>query len=236
VRGNGTGSDTTGRTGRLAALHLSSGHVVMIVAGALGVLLTLGVLRSADRTVPVVVAARDLGAGAVIEAADLGVARVRAGSATMATLVRADDAVALEGRTLGGPVGAGAPVLRSALRPAGRDDARRTMSFPLPRARALAGRLEPGDRVDVVTVGRDASVGAYAVTGAEVVAVDGSADGALGGGGDEVTVTLTVTPAIATRIAGALDAGSVTLVKATGAVPVGIESAGWKESTPEVRP
>lgn len=236
MHGNGAGSSTTGRTGRLAALHLSSGHVVMIVAGALGVVLTLGLLRSADRTVPVVVAAHELVTGAVLEGGDLGVARVRAGSATMATLFRADDAAALEGRTIAGPVGAGAPLLRSAVRPAGRTDARRTMSFPLPRARALAGRLEPGDRVDVVTVGRDASIGSYAVTGAEVVAVDGSADGALGGGGDEVTVTLTVTPEVATRIAGSLDSGSVTLVRSTGARPVAAEPGGPDEFSAEGQP
>jgi Flp pilus assembly protein CpaB len=201
----------------VAAIHLSSGHIVMIVAGALGVLLTLGLLRAADRTVPVVVAVRELRAGAVVGTGDLGTARVRAGSATMATLFGASDLRSLRGRVIVGPVADGAPLLRSSLRPPGRPDARRTMSFPLPRSRALGGRLVPGDRVDVVAVDREARRAAYAVTGAEVVAMDGGDAGTLGGGSDEITVTLTVTPPVATRIAAALDAGSVTLVRATGA-------------------
>lgn len=233
MHGNGGGPITTARTGRLAAFHLSSGHVVMIVAGALGVILTLSLLRAADRTVPVVVAARDLRAGAVLGPGDVTTARVRAGGATMATLFRADDAGALRGRVLSGPVADGAPLVRSALRPGGRSDARRTMSFPLPRSRALGGRLVPGDRVDVVAVDREARRAAYAVTGAEVVAIDGAAAGALSGGSDDVTVTLTVTPPVATRIAAALDTGSITLVRATGAEPTGAEPVG---SGPAVEP
>ncbi|MFM8237032.1 MAG: RcpC/CpaB family pilus assembly protein [Actinomycetota bacterium] len=225
MHANGGSNNRAGRIGRLSAIHLSSGHIVMIVAGALGVALTLSLLRAADRTVPVVAAARELRAGAALETGDLTVTRLRADDAVMATLFRAEDLRRLNGRVLTTAAAAGAPLIRSAVRPAGRADARRTMSFPLPRARALGGRLGPGDRVDVVAVDREARRAEYAVTGAEVVAVDGTDNGALGGGADEITITLTVTPPVATRIAGALDVGSVTLVRSTGAAPVAVDPA-----------
>src|ERR1700686_868536 len=78
------------RTRREMSPRLSTGHVVMVLAGALGVLLTLSVLRSADDTQPVLVAARDLAPGTVINDASVHVARMRADASVLATLFRAE--------------------------------------------------------------------------------------------------------------------------------------------------
>src|SRR5207253_9331202 len=76
------------RTRREMSSRLSTGHVVMVLAGALGVLLTLTVLRSADDTRPVLVAARDLAPGTVINDSSVHVARVHADASVLATLFR----------------------------------------------------------------------------------------------------------------------------------------------------
>ena len=98
--------------------------------------------------------------------------------------------------------------------------ATRIMSFPLARARAVGGKLTTGDRVDVLAVDHDSGHAGYVVTDAEVVAVDGRSGGALSGASDDVTITLVVDQATAPELAVAIDAGTVMLVRSTGAPAV----------------
>src|SRR4051794_24265872 len=74
------------RTRRAVVNRISSGHVVMMLAGALGVLLTLTALHSADHTEPVLVAARDLAPGSIIADDSVRVARVHVDGPVGATL------------------------------------------------------------------------------------------------------------------------------------------------------
>jgi Flp pilus assembly protein CpaB len=115
---------------------------------------------------------------------------------------------------------AGALVTQGDVRDVGAQAARRVMSFPLPRARAVGGKLVAGDRVDVIAVERNTARSGYVLTDAEVVAVDTHESGPLAGGSDDVTVTLAVGSTTAPRLAAALDAGTVTLVRSTGAAPL----------------
>src|SRR5262249_61505300 len=87
----GSGQATVvGRTRRELASRVSTGHIVMVLAGALGVLLTLTVLRSAGDTRPVLVAAHDLAPGTVLDDASFRVARVHADAAILGTLYASD--------------------------------------------------------------------------------------------------------------------------------------------------
>ena len=192
----------------------------MLLAGALGVLLTLSLLRAADHSQPVLIAAKDLVPGTVISDADLGVARVHSTASVIATLFGADELVHVRGEVVTTTIHAGALVGRGDVRDVGAEAAHRVMSFPLPRARAVGGKLTAGDRVDVVAVERNTSRSGYVVTDAEVIAIDTHDSGPLTGGSDDVTVTLAVDPATATGLAAALDAGTVTLVRSTGARPL----------------
>jgi Flp pilus assembly protein CpaB len=192
----------------------------MVLAGALGVLLTLSVLRAADRTQPVLVAAHDLAPGTVIDDGDVRVARVHAGGPVLATLFGPRDLPRLRGQVVTGNVASGALVARTDVRAVGSPGVTRVMSFPLPRARAVGGKLAPGDRVDLVAVDRGSGRAGYVLTDAEVIAVDGPGGGPLGRASDDVTVTLAVGGEDAPRLAAALEAGTVTLVRATGAAPL----------------
>jgi Flp pilus assembly protein CpaB len=189
----------------------------MLLAGALGVLLTLSVLRTADDKQPVLVAARDLAPGSVITDGDLRVAQMKADTGLLSTLFGTTDVGSLRGQVVTSSIEQGALVQRADVHALGDGAATRVMSFPLARSRAVGGKLTRGDRVDVVAVERNSARSGYVLVGAEVVAVDTPDGGALSSSSDDVTVSLVVDAEGAQRLAAALEAGSVTLVRATGA-------------------
>lgn len=209
-----------GRTRRALSTRVSSGHIVMLLAGALGVLLTLSVLRAADHTQPVIVAARDLVPGTIIGDGDVRVTNVHTDASVLATLFGASDLERLRGQVVTSTVHSGALVARGDVRDVGAQAATRVMSFPLARSRAVGGKLASGDRVDVIAVERSTGRSGYVLTDAEVIAVDAHGSGPLAGGSDDVTLSLAIDPENAPRLAAALDAGTVTLVRATGAAPL----------------
>ena len=190
----------------------------MVVAGLLGALLTMNVVRAADRTRPVLVAATDLTPGTVIDRASVRVAHIHADDAVLSSLVDGKDLDRVRGQVANAPLRKGALLSREAVRPASSGGAARVMSFPLARARAVGGKLMSGDRVDVLAVEHDTGRSGYVVTGVTVVGVDGRGSGPLGTSTD-LTVSVAVDPESAGRIASALEVSSVTLVRATGATP-----------------
>ena len=115
---------------------------------------------------------------------------------------------------------AGELLARSSVRPLDAHAATRVMSFAIARARAVGGRLASGDRVDVLAVDHNTGRAGYVLSDAEVVAVDSRGGGALSGVSDDVTVTLAIGGDRAPRLASAIDAGTVMLVRSTGAPPL----------------
>src|SRR5690242_437341 len=89
--------NSTGRRRRPWRSRVSTGHVVMVLAGLIGALLTLTALRAADHTTPMLAAARDIAPGTAIDARALRVARVHADAATLATLIAPDQLDAVRG-------------------------------------------------------------------------------------------------------------------------------------------
>lgn len=196
--------------------RLSAGHVVMTLAGLLGALLTLAVLRSADETVAVAVARSDLAPGAVVGPDSFRLADVKVDDGIAATLVGADQIATVTGDVVVRPLRANELVTRALLRSPEAGAAGRSMSFALPRDRAVGGDLAAGDHVDIVAA-RD-GVASYALLDAEVLAVDSGGSGPLRGAtGDQLTVTLAVDERSALAVAAALDGSTVTLVRSTGA-------------------
>jgi Flp pilus assembly protein CpaB len=181
----------TRRTGRTFASRVSTGHLVMVLAGVLGVVLTLSVLRADDDRRSVLVAATHLAPGAVIDADAVRVERIDAGAGVLAALFTPDEVESLDGRVAVASIEEGALVTRDAVKAAGAGAAPRSMSFPLPRARAVGGQLDARDRVDVLAVERDGAGAGYVMADAEVLAVDSDTGGPLGTS-DEITVTLAV--------------------------------------------
>lgn len=191
----------------------------MVLAGLLGALLTLGLLRSAGATRPVLVAAHDLVPGTVVDEEALAVAHLDAGDDVIAHLFAAGEAGELHGLVVTAPVARGAPVTRDDVGPADAGTAPRAMSFAVPRANAVGGEVRAGDRIDVVGV--DAATGGvrYVLTDTALLAADDGDGGPLGGD-DAVVLTVALDPAAALRLAAALEAGPVRVVRATGARPL----------------
>ncbi|MGQ0825026.1 MAG: RcpC/CpaB family pilus assembly protein [Actinomycetota bacterium] len=196
--------------------RISQGHVVMVAAGLLGAVLTLGSLRAADDRRAVLAAAADIPAGTVIEDGTLRVTRIDASNEVMGSLYAPDELDMLQGSVTTAALRAGSLVARDLVRPGSPGAVPRAMSFPLSPARAVGGALEAGDRVDVLAVSRDGDRAGYVMTAIEVLGVDGDDAGPLGAP-DELTITLAVELNAAVTLAAALDTGTVTLVRATGA-------------------
>jgi Flp pilus assembly protein CpaB len=198
---------------------VSTGHVVMVLAGLLGALLTLTVLQAADDTTSILAAARDIAPGTVIDADALRIANVHADATTLATLIESDQLDSVRGRIAVEHIPAGTLLTRAAFRDAGEGDAPRAMSFPIPRSRAVGGAIDTGDRVDVLAVQRNSGRSGYVATGIEVLDFRSQDAGPLQDS-DDASVTIAVDADAAARIASALETGTVTLVRATGATPL----------------
>lgn len=164
-----------------------------------------------------VVAARDLPVGTVLSASDLALSPMVLPGPARGRAFRS--ASSLVDSVVVGPVGAGELVQASAVvEKAGAPD-EREVSVAVEAARAVAGTLSPGDRVDVVaTFGSgDAAATLTVVAGARVVGRTGAGDDAVGAAGAE-TVSLALRRAEdAVAVAHAAVAGEVTLVRTTGA-------------------
>jgi Flp pilus assembly protein CpaB len=202
---------------------MSTGHVVMLLAGLLGVILTTGVLRNAGDDTAVLVAAEDLVPGTVLDDRAVRLARLDASAEVLGSLVPADAVDDVTGQVVTAAVAEGALLTSDVLAPESSGAAGRAMSIPLPRARALGGALDVGDRVDVLAVAQGGSDAAYVMTDAEVLAVEGDRSGPLGDA-DELTITLAVDAERALALATALEAGPVTLVRSTGAPPLAADN------------
>ena len=196
--------------------RVSAGHLVMVVAGLAGMVLTIGLVRAADARQPVAVAAHDVRPGSTFTAADVRYVRVRMDDAQLDTLLREDDVRALRGSVATGRIAAGDLIPRSLLRPPAAPSGERAMSIPIDPARAVNGDLAAGDRVDVVVA--TATEVAIIVADAEVLDVHGGdSGGAFGGVGDEFAVTLAVDARESQLLTAAVTDGDVMITRSTGA-------------------
>jgi Flp pilus assembly protein CpaB len=200
--------------------RVSAGHLVMVVAGLLGVVLTVALLRAADDRQRVAVAAREVPVGSTLTAADVRYARVKMDEALLDTVLRPADLESLGGSIATDRIAEGDLIPRSALRPAAAPSGQRAMSIPIDPARAVNGELETGDRVDVVVA--TASEVAIIVAGAEVLDVHGGGSGgAFGGVGDQFAVTLAVDARESQLLTAAVTDGDVMITRTTGARSAG---------------
>lgn len=196
--------------------RVSAGHLVMVVAGLGGMVLTIGLVRAADDRQPVAVAAHDVRAGSPIGVDDVRYVRVRMDDAQLDTLLGEDDVRSLQGSIATGRIAEGDLIPRSLLRPRAAPSGARAMSIPIDPARAVNGELDVGDRVDVVVA--TANEVAIIVTDAEVLDVHGGdGGGAFGGVGDQFAVTLAVDAQESQLLTAAVTDGDVMITRTTGA-------------------
>jgi pilus assembly protein CpaB len=187
-----------------------AGVALMLV----GLLVVLAYSAAASRRTPVLVAARDLPAGAVLHASDLRSSRLGADGDVLSALVTATQEPTVEGRRLVVPVGAGEPLPRAALASSSASPAAFTLAVPA--AHALGGQLRPGDHVSVLATFSRTSGGATTEALARNLVV--LAVGAPPSIGDPNQSTIPVTvalpdPRLAARLALANSSAKIDLLR-----------------------
>ena len=212
-RANGHRLHRRGVVGRI-----STGHLVMVVSGLAGLVLTLSLLRGADAHVEVAVAARDLPAGSVFDESDVRSASVQMDGAVLRTVLSMGDVSAHRGSVSAVAIEEGELIARRSLRPVAARAGQRAMSFPIDVARAVNGELAAGDRVDVL-VATEQDV-AIVVADAEVLDVRGGGEGgAFGATADEFSVMLAVDVEESQMLTAAAVDGDVFMTRTTGSEP-----------------
>ncbi len=199
-------------TRRSLVSRLSIGHVVMILAGLIAILLNLAFLRSGTDTVNIAVAATSMEAGTVLSAELIDSVEVGDAGELARGLLTDDALAALYGSLLARDIGPGEPIRRSDLRPAGSSLALREYSIEVEAANAAGGSIQDTDVVDIIAVIDTRAF--YVAAGLEVVRVSGD-DGGLGGG--DLIIVLSVDDRTALEIESARAAGSISVVRSTGA-------------------
>ncbi|MFN8037540.1 MAG: SAF domain-containing protein [Acidimicrobiia bacterium] len=207
---------------RSLASRLSAGHLVMIVAGLLGALLSLAALRASDHRVEVAVAAHEMPAGSTFDSNDVRWVRVAADGDVTRALVRRDDVTALRGTIATSRVRAGELLSRHALVRAAAPHRARSLGIPVTPEHAVGGDVQVGDRVDVLST--DGESAGLVVANLEVRDVKRQSS-TLGGGDDKLTVVVAVSAAQADALAPVLGSDKFVLALSTGAEPAEVPTA-----------
>ncbi len=208
--GNKSPRRTLTRGGRSPFSRLSLGHVVMIAAGLLSLLLNVLVLRQPGDLVSVPVAGRAIVAGSRLAQADISLRSVEAVGPFIERAVSVGDLPNLWGEVVVRDVDQGAPLMEGDIKPRSAPGDLRAMRIPVSGDRTAGANLDIGDLVDVVAV-RDGT-SRFVATGLEVIAIGGTGSGALAGSG----ITVGVSPVQALLIASALDRDTVHILRSTG--------------------
>lgn len=191
-----------------------------LVLGLVGAVMVLRLTHTA--TVQAAVAARPILAGEVVQQGDLRFEDVGASGALAKTLLRPPDVAHLNGRQAARPIPAGSLVTQADLVEQGAAPQVRAMSVPIDPTRAAGGALTRGDTVDVIDSSGTAPV--FIVTGAKVIEVASTGASKIGTANSKYSVTIGVDDAAALRLAAAITAGKVDVVRSTGAQPVPAQS------------
>lgn len=205
---------TAAATRRSLVSQLSIGHVVMILAGLVAVLLNLAFLRSSADLVTIAVADTAMEAGTVLTADRIASVEVGDAGELVKGLLTDEAAASLNGSVLARDIEAGEPIRRSDLRPAGSSLALREYSIEVDAANAAGGSIQSSDVVDIIAVIDNRAF--YVAAGLEVVRVSGTSDG-IGAG--DLIIVLSVDDRTALEVESARAAGSISVVRSTGAPP-----------------
>jgi Flp pilus assembly protein CpaB len=204
--------------GRLS-LRLPKVDTRLVVGLLLVVLSVLGGVRlasTADDTVGVYTATRDLPADHVLTRGDVRVTQIRASDSVLDRLVLAGKAPPV-GRALRFPLVEGGLLQTGAVGESGARATGREITVPISADHALGGALDPGDRVDVLgsfDKGTELAKTLTVAKSAQVVDVV-STDGLFGQREGELSaLTLAVKPDDVVLVAFAVRNGEVDVVRA----------------------
>jgi Flp pilus assembly protein CpaB len=187
-----------------------------VVGGVLMALAAVGVYLAYDRasahpTDPVVVAARDLRVGEVLETEDLHTIDADLPDPAASAAFTSPDS--LVGRVVLGPIAEGEIVQAASVTEGSATPDLHEVAISLPRGQIAVGRLKQGERVDVFATFDDRTTSV--VRGAAVVQIEADDGGSLTSS-REVTLVVAVPSGDAVAaVVHALRTGDVTVVRST---------------------
>jgi Flp pilus assembly protein CpaB len=187
----------------------------MILAGLVAILLNLAFLRSNTETLSIAVARGPLPAGSVLSAGNVGAVEIGDAGGLAQSLLTEEAATALFGSVLARDVGPGEPIRQSDLRPPNTNLGLREYSIAVDPADAAGGDIHSADIVDIIAVIDHRAF--YVAAGLEVIRVLGDDPGL--NARDELVIVLSIEDRTALEIESARAAGSISVVRSTGAPP-----------------
>jgi Flp pilus assembly protein CpaB len=200
--------------------RLTLNVVVGLVAALLAFVLAASLLADRREMVAVAVATERIPAGSTITATLVRSVELPADTEFADSLVPPESVA--DGSTVATrTIQAGEPLTTSAIGASGSVTGQRVMSIPLEPWQAANGELQVGDTVDVIEAARDGS--RYVLTNASVVGRSGGDDsGGLVGGSraSELVILVEVDGPQALDLAAAIEAGTIMVVRSTGAAPI----------------
>jgi Flp pilus assembly protein CpaB len=200
--------------------RLTLNVVVGLVAALLAFVLAASLLADRREMITVAVARDRIPAGTAITPEMLQSEELPADTEFADTLVPFDSP-GLETSVATRTIQAGEPLTGSAIGASGSVTGQRVMSISLESWQAANGELQVGDQIDVIEATRDGS--RYVLTNAAVVGRSGGGEsGGLVGGtrSGELVILVEVDSAEALELAAAIEAGTIMVVRSTGAAPV----------------
>jgi Flp pilus assembly protein CpaB len=173
-------------------------------------------LQSRDAEVLVAVATGPIAEGSVLTADLVRFVPIPADFEAVETLLVGDDLDEMAGMVFSRSVPSGGLIETTAVVGPGVEDGHRAMSIPIAIEHAAGARIVVGDRVDVITVVDGAA--SFVATDLSVIAHAEADAGGLSAGAYHVTVAVDEDEALA--LAEAIAAGSLEVLRSTGAAPV----------------
>ncbi len=194
--------------------RVSMAHIAMAAAALLGGGLTFHLLTTADARTEVAVLTRAIPAGSSVTESQVRWEPIRADDGAGNLFLTRDTFTNLRSKVTAHALSANSILAPGDFLPrATEQDGLAAVSISVSRSGALGGALRRGDRVDIVA--EAAPLGRVA-DNVEVIDIDTGESGPLGGGSDDVLVTLAVSRELAVSIAQVSRAGEVDLIRTTG--------------------
>jgi Flp pilus assembly protein CpaB len=206
------------------AQRWTPGHVLPVVLAIFAVIFVLAALRDRTAETSVIVASRQIPAGATINAADTRAIKMRTADAHVLSGLLGPGQVAA-GLTAATAIRPGEPIIGTeTISGPARAAGLGSMSLPIPVDQADGGSLATGDQVDVIA---GTPTGAsYIAQGLTILATSTpGTTGVLAGTNTAYSITVAVNQATALRLAAALAASSTSsgntleVIRSTGETP-----------------
>ena len=203
---------------RKLGARLSGGHLLMIVSGIAAFVLVFALVGRGQAQVTVAVAVNPIDVDAQLTPAMVKPVAIPADSTLAASLVTYDS-IGKETRYATSRIEPGTPIAKAQLsqaRVTGAKVQSREMAIKVDRSAVAGGKIEKGDKIDVISVSND-GVACRVVSGLRVMNVESSSGGALSSSTGDAALTVAIEKDGDDLLLATTTGKKVQIVQATGA-------------------